>query len=160
MTKRIKRRIKEDHSIGEDTINDHNNIERLLCTSYLLKTFKIIIIISNITYFLGVLWIMLCQTSKYFVKQKIDTDSTNYFYLEHGFDALYESEPENPSQVNARIMLISVYFSFTSLSTVGLGDYHPKSNIERVVTAMLLLVGVAVFSYILGNFIEILQQIQ
>ena len=57
-------------------------------------------------------------------------------------------------------MLVAVYFSFTSLSTVGLGDYHPKSNPERACTAMLLLIGVAVFSYILGNFIEILQQLQ
>ena len=69
---------------------------------------------------------------------------------------MYEKE-EHAIHVNSRIMLVAVYFSFTSLSTVGLGDYHPKSNPERACTAMLLLIGVAVFSYILGNFIEILQ---
>lgn len=49
------------------------------------------------------------------------------------------------------------YFAFTSLSTVGFGDIHPKSNIERATTSMILLMGVAMFSYIMGMFTEILQ---
>jgi hypothetical protein len=49
-----------------------------------------------------------------------------------------------------------VYWAVTSLSTVGFGDYVPRSNTERVVGAFLLLCGVAVFSYIMGNFIAIL----
>lgn len=48
------------------------------------------------------------------------------------------------------------YYSFTSLSTVGFGDYHPRSNTERILCAFVLLFGVAIFSYIMGNFIEIL----
>ena len=51
-----------------------------------------------------------------------------------------------------------MYFAFTSLSTVGFGDFHPRSNSERLVGAFILLFGVAIFSYIMGNFIEILQQ--
>jgi len=51
-----------------------------------------------------------------------------------------------------------LYFAFTSLSTVGFGDYHPRSNLERFVCAWILLFGVAIFSYIMGNFIDILQQ--
>lgn len=46
------------------------------------------------------------------------------------------------------------YFSFTSLSTVGFGDMHPRNDIERALTAFVLLFGVAIFSIILGNFIE------
>ena len=51
-------------------------------------------------------------------------------------------------------MLIVTYFAFTTLSTVGFGDYHPRSDSERAVCAIILLVGVAIFSYIMGNFIE------
>ena len=54
--------------------------------------------------------------------------------------------------------LIVAYFAFTSLSTVGFGDYHPRSDIERFVGAFILLFGVAIFSYIMGNFISILDQ--
>lgn len=49
-----------------------------------------------------------------------------------------------------------MYFSFTSLSTVGFGDFHPRSNAERLFTAFMLLFGVAIFSYCMGIFISIL----
>jgi hypothetical protein len=55
-------------------------------------------------------------------------------------------------------LIVSSYFAFTSLSTVGFGDYHPRGNVERFVTAFILLFGVAIFSYIMGNFIEILSE--
>jgi len=48
------------------------------------------------------------------------------------------------------------YYSFTSLSTVGFGDYNPRSNPERLMITFVLLFGVAIFSYIMGTFIEIL----
>ena len=47
-----------------------------------------------------------------------------------------------------------MYFAFTSLSTVGFGDYTPKSDPERVVGSIMLLFGVAIFSVIMGKFIE------
>jgi hypothetical protein len=59
-------------------------------------------------------------------------------------------------KTKGEITIIHVYYAFTSLSTVGFGDYVPRSNIERAVGAFMLLMGVAVFSYIMGNFIEIL----
>ena len=57
-----------------------------------------------------------------------------------------------------RLALIVMYFAFTSLTTVGFGDFHPVSNGERIVGAFSLLFGVAIFSYIMGHFIEILNQ--
>jgi hypothetical protein len=62
----------------------------------------------------------------------------------------------NKSEYEA--LIIATYFAFTSLSTVGLGDFHPRGNIERVCTGFMLLFGVAIFSYIMGNFIEILSE--
>ena len=54
-----------------------------------------------------------------------------------------------------RIVLI-FYFVLTTLSTVGYGDYHPISNVEMIITSLVMLGGVAFFSYIMGNFIEII----
>ena len=62
------------------------------------------------------------------------------------------------AEANFRTILIAIYFSFTSLSTVGFGDYHPRSNSERLMCALILLAGVATFSIILGNFIDILNE--
>jgi hypothetical protein len=56
----------------------------------------------------------------------------------------------------AEITIILTYYAFTSLSTVGFGDYAPVSNVERIFCSLILLFGVAIFSYIMGNFIEIL----
>jgi hypothetical protein len=55
-------------------------------------------------------------------------------------------------------VVIMLYFSFTSLSTVGFGDYNPKSNIERIFIAFSLMFGVAIFSLMMGNFIDILTE--
>ena len=60
----------------------------------------------------------------------------------------------------AEISILLTYYAFTSLSTVGFGDYAPISNIERIFCSFILLFGVAIFSYIMGNFIEILTSFQ
>jgi len=54
--------------------------------------------------------------------------------------------------------IIVMYWAFTTLSTVGFGDYNPRSNGERLMCAFFMLFGVAIFSYIMGIFIEILDQ--
>ena len=53
-----------------------------------------------------------------------------------------------------------LYFSFTSLTTVGFGDFHPKSNFERIFIAFGLMFGVAIFSYIMGEFIQMIERYQ
>lgn len=57
-------------------------------------------------------------------------------------------------------MIKMMYFAFTSLSTVGFGDFCPRGNIERLLGAMMLLFGVAIFSYIMGKFIEMIEKLQ
>jgi hypothetical protein len=39
---------------------------------------------------------------------------------------------------------------------VGYGDYRPISDYERIFITFIFVFGVAVFSYIMGNFINIL----
>jgi hypothetical protein len=46
----------------------------------------------------------------------------------------------------------------TTLSSVGYGDMRPISNSERLITAGIFLVGVASFSFIMGNFIDMLME--
>tara|TARA_B110000285_G_scaffold196933_1_gene228210 strand:+ start:1297 stop:1539 length:243 start_codon:yes stop_codon:yes gene_type:complete len=53
--------------------------------------------------------------------------------------------------------IIMMYFTFTSLTTVGFGDFHPRSDFERIMIAVVLLFGVAIFSLVMDNFIDILK---
>jgi hypothetical protein len=59
-----------------------------------------------------------------------------------------------------RNTIIGLYFGFTTLSTVGFGDYTPRSNFERVVGSFILILGVAIFSALTGNYISILKGYQ
>ena len=54
--------------------------------------------------------------------------------------------------------LICVYFAFTTLSTVGFGDYYPHSTYEQLVGSFMLLFGVAIFSLFMGVFIEMIDK--
>lgn len=51
-----------------------------------------------------------------------------------------------------------LYFSFTTLSTVGFGDYVPRTDDERIIGILILVFGVAIFSIIMGSFVDILVQ--
>ena len=73
-----------------------------------------------------------------------------FFMADHELDTNHLTEWEKTIAV--------MYWSFTSLSTVGFGDFHPTADAERLVGAFVLLFGVAIFSYIMGIFIEILDQ--
>ena len=48
------------------------------------------------------------------------------------------------------------YFSFTTLSTVGFGDFHPGTSGERLFMVFIMVGGIMCFSYIMGLFTEIL----
>ena len=44
------------------------------------------------------------------------------------------------------------------LSTVGYGDMFPLSNLERVIGVLCMMVGVAVFSLVMGQFTTIQEE--
>ena len=56
--------------------------------------------------------------------------------------------------------LACVYFAFTSLSTVGFGDYSPQSDSERLFCSFILVAGVCVFSYLMDTFLAIISGLQ
>ena len=58
----------------------------------------------------------------------------------------------------AEVILIMMYWAFTTLSTIGLGDYYPVNNFERSVMCVGFILGVAMFSVIMKMFIRILNK--
>lgn len=113
------------------------------------------IIILNISYLTGICFLILCEAVDDFgydiefgEKYEYNESDQPGFLAEYGLT----------ETTTSRSLLISLYFAFTSLSTVGFGDFAPRGNIERSFGAFMLLFGVAIFSYIMGNFIDILSQ--
>jgi hypothetical protein len=151
----LEKKCLEDEEFANNREESKNNVETILFISYGLKTLQLTVVILNISYVLGMLWIIMCQYIEDFV---LDTDfrSTEADLEKHKdqFIVYFGLNNMTPSQIT----IIVTYYMFTSLSTVGFGDFHPRSNFERIFCAMVLLFGVAIFSYIMGNFIEILNQ--
>jgi hypothetical protein len=55
---------------------------------------------------------------------------------------------------------VLTYYAFTSLSTVGLGDYRPRNSFERLCCVLVLLFGNAIFGYIIGCFNDMVQEVK
>jgi hypothetical protein len=116
---------------------------QIIIISYLIKTIKLVILIFLVSYFLGICFYIYCDITRNFDSVKKSKDD---------FITVFEFEKKTSIQIAIAV----TYFAFTSLSTVGFGDLHPRSDYERLITAFILLFGVAIFSYVMGNFIEIL----
>jgi len=157
-SKRIQVKIHNNPDIGTDTLEDHNKIDQMMVISYCLKTLKLILMIVNLSFFIAVFWIIMCKLIEP-VDNRAEGEEARDFFLEYiGFHELEDSSDWTRTEQDGREMLAVIYFAFTSLTTVGFGDYHPRSDLERVVCAFILLFGVAIFSYIMGTFIEILDE--
>ena len=156
---RIMKLIEEKPALGNNCDADNNCIELQLFISYTLKTLRLAIIILNIAYLTGVFWLFMVEFVNDFVLNIELEDHEEYLANEDNPETFigYYSMQDNSQGYN---LIACMYFAFTSLSTVGFGDFHPRGNIERLLCAFILLFGVAIFSYIMGNFIDILDQFQ
>ena len=116
-----------------------------------MRTIYLIVIIYTIVYFVGLAWYDLVHMLYEGNREAVENGTTNqsYFYKEN-FMKYVEIDDHKT------ILIASCYFSFTSLSTVGFGDYAPLSDVERLVCAMILFCGVIIFTYICGVFTGIL----
>lgn len=146
--------IEQDLVAANCKITDHTRIGRILAMSFILKTLKVIIVIASCSYFFGMAFKILIE---------IEADLNNWDDYGNGNS---DDQPEHFTSfygldcVTGEDMfqvLVYFYFSFTSLSTVGLGDYNPRSDNERLFIAFGLLVGVAIFSYIIGEFCKMVE---
>lgn len=54
--------------------------------------------------------------------------------------------------------LTAFYFTITTITTVGYGDYSPGTVVEKIIGILLMFVGVMAFSFISGSLSSYLQQ--
>ena len=115
------------------------------------KIFRLVIIIFVTSYFLGILWhIYVCDLQE--VPKNLDGSEGSFF----GNEMLGSCVPSEVNESGIDRLIKVWYFALTTLSTIGFGDMSPVSLQERLIGAFILLIGVAVFSFIMGEFIEIL----
>ena len=55
------------------------------------------------------------------------------------------------------LYLTSFYFTITTITTVGYGDFSAKTSIERIINIFIMIAGVIGFSYASGSFTNYIQ---
>lgn len=60
---------------------------------------------------------------------------------------------------NYELYCTSLYFTITTLVTVGYGDITAKNAYERLICSVLMIVGVVSFSYMTGALASLIQSI-
>ena len=121
---------------------------------FALKTIKAIILVTACSYFFAMGFKMLLDI------QADINDWDNYSTepptkcedrLDEHFICYFEMEDVGDYDS----VVAFVYYSFTTLTTVGFGDFNPRSNPERIFMAIGMLSGVTVFSFFMSEFIDI-----
>jgi len=70
----IEQDIAKNPVIGEDTISDHNKIETLLKTCYMLRILKLVVILLNMSYFVGMIFMIIADSCKAIAYELGDID--------------------------------------------------------------------------------------
>lgn len=158
-TDHIIAKCKVDKEYARST-HSQNYIGTVLLISYGLKIFVWSCIILNSSYIIGMCWLIMCNFVDDFINMisHVDTKSLSEedpmrVLREESFIPAYGMDQMELWEQT----IIVTYYMFTSMSTVGFGDFHPKSDFERLVCTFILIFGVAIFSMIMGNFIAIIE---
>jgi hypothetical protein len=105
----------------------------------IFRVLRLIVLTVIMTYFSGCLFYFISSMQKetkqtFLTWNNLDTDEVTDIYK-----------------------FISVcYLTMSTLSTVGYGDLYPISNAEKVLTIIIMLLGVGFFSFVMSNFIDII----
>ena len=139
--KKIEIIIKYNQKLARNYKKDNNNIAKIIFISYLLRASILILNLLCFSYFVGLMWFIICDL-------KLFEETENFI----DFFGVRE-------EFNYKIAIKMTYFAFTSVSTVGLGDYHPRSNSERILGAIFLMSGVSITSYVVENLTKMIGKI-
>ena len=116
--------IKNDKKKANEKVIDITKNQILLFFMFTVKLFELIILIFTTCYLFACIWVIICESMEDFVydtEYKVTaSEFAGNFFPDYEFYKLEETE----------IFLIVFYFSFTSLTTVGFGDFAPKHNVE------------------------------
>ena len=122
-------------------------MERIRTRNY-INSARIQLAILGSIYFSSILWFIIIneQSKKVQGEEEDQVNFVNYFKLD-------EMKP-----FERQIALL--YYSFTTLSQVGFGDFYPVNNEERIMCAIYMFLGVTIYSFIGNNFAKMIENLK
>ena len=137
------------HEINEDLIY----ITRKIYIRNLFKIIRLILQILFIVYFLGQYWFIFVDVFNSIHENEMFDAAENYYNEEDDHAPFFFKNKKWDISRNSGGMqtITAMYYALTTLSTTGLGDFHPITDKERLLGIVLIFFGVIMFSYILGE---------
>mmetsp|Transcript_5468 Transcript_5468/g.8509 ORF Transcript_5468/g.8509 Transcript_5468/m.8509 type:complete len:306 (+) Transcript_5468:1462-2379(+) len=151
-TRRLNNLVKDD-LLADNRHIDSARMSQIMLVSILIKIFRLVIIMTCLSYFTGLIWYIFCN---FFAQE----DFSNFESpdIEDSYVVQYGITEDVPNSTYYLVISLT-YYAFTTLSTVGLGDFHPKQNAERIFCAMIMLFGVMITSFVMDNFSKMIQEL-
>jgi len=121
--KYIQNLINKHKELADDKYQDLTKNNSIMFISFLIKLTELVSLIFTVSYLFALLCIILCELVEDMI---LDVNFTILEVAEeypNNFFTYYTLDSFN----NAHIFLKVFYFAFTSLTTVGFGDFHPCS---------------------------------
>ena len=98
-------------------------IEGLLKLGFVFKILKIMVTLCNMSYFVGMIFLIIADVCRQQGTSFGALDQDKEFFIDYN---------DLDSQTQSYTTIVAFYFAITSLSTVGFGDYNPRSDFERI----------------------------
>jgi hypothetical protein len=125
-----------------DQVISKRKIVFIMKIRIIYKVFRLFFLVISVTYTVSAMWICICEDvlpiNKY-------TNFLTTFNIDRNHKSSYR-------------LLIGFYYTLSTLSTIGYGDIIPVNSNERIVVFLIMLIGVALYAYIIGSFTNILTQ--
>ena len=118
------------------------------------KISQLVVLIFSCSFFLGIFWIII-------TRDILEWENSENYDVYNQKESFYSFESygfiddhENTDKFSSLVKL--VYWALTTLSTIGYGDFLPKTVNEKIIVCIVMISGISVFTYIIGKFITIL----
>ena len=119
----IKNIIANQPILANETLKDVTKNDHIMFISFIVKLIELVTLIFITSYFFLIIWVLLCEGIEDFIFKR---DKDSVYYEEDHFFPTYGLNHENLGIVSLKIF----YYAFTSLTTVGFGDFYPISEQE------------------------------
>jgi len=129
---RIKEEVFDPYQIDPDEgrvadMIDFNQIDKNILYNNALKTTKLFVMIFSLAFFFGMFFrlVVVLENNLYSEEEKVC----------EGWGGMFDACYSMNDRTTFNDFIVYVYFAFTTLCTVGFGDFHAKSNLERGIMA-------------------------
>ena len=117
-----------------------------------VNIFKMTLLTLIITYMLGLFWYRLSDHWQTFF---IEDDPSTHWVVTVGLKVKSGEEDTFEPVSDMSALIKCMYYSLTTLSTVGYGDFYPNSIMEKIFGSIIQIFGVTFFSILMNKFQDI-----